>query len=110
MTGYQDPGPPVRVTEFSISAGETLEVDLRNAAFPLGWSCLPESGATVAHQGANAADPAATDWLDPAEHASITQATRSSEPDPVAWLRWSASGAGAKIAITAAGPVIGTIS
>ena len=107
---YQDPGTPLATSEWTVPAGQTLALDLRNAGFPLGWSCIPAAGASVTHRGANAASPGDDDWLEPAENADITEATRSSEPEPVAWLRWAATGGSAKVAVTAIGPIQAMLS
>ena len=107
---YQDPGPPHNVHEWDIPALQTLTVDVRNVAYPFGWSVIPGAGGTVTHRGANADEPEDSDWLEPVDNAEISEATQAAESTPVAWLRWAADGAGAKVAITVAGNPRGTVA
>ena len=95
-------------TEIDLAAGEAAACDLRQATFPLGWSCRADGAACAVH-GANTARPNATDWTPSAETPTVAagENDRDTEPTPVAWLRFSAgSGGTARVGIAAAGRVL----
>ncbi len=87
-------------TEIDLAGGEIAAVDLRLAAFPLGWTAHAETQ-TALHRGCNVPRPAASDWIRPADNAAIPAGeagASATEPAPVAWLRWQA-GAGGRLRV-----------
>ncbi len=96
-------------TEIDLAGGEIAAVDLRNAAFPLGWTAVAQTQ-TAQHRGCNVSRPGARDWVRPSDNAAIVAGdagASANEKYPVAWLRWQAGAGGRlRVGIVSAGRVL----
>ena len=88
-----------------IAAGETFALDMSRFDFGggigMGWMLKTAAGGTATHRASNAPRPAADDWLEPPNNAAIAAAqdVLVKEDTPVGWLRWTAAGQPAVLAL-----------
>lgn len=104
---------PTTLHEWDLGAGEVLTVDVRSAAFPLGWSATA-TGAAMAVEASNAAYPQSSDdWFASSDTPNVPAdgAAQDSETVPTGWLRWRCgTGGTGQVRIAAKGRIEATIS
>ena len=101
------------LSEHSLTAGQTLRLDLRAVSYPFGWRATA-TGAAMTVEASNVADPQSDDdWFAHKVVPTISAGgdEQDAETAPVGWLRWSCGAGGTgKVEIAAKGMIRATVS